>query len=133
MQVKYSDVRVILLTIVISIAAWISALFSGGLFVFGARLQSFADFCWIVAPVLALPIALIALWKSWVAAMAWAVLICAFFGIQIYAVWPEVTRVSDNGTKPWLFLLVQALLIASSFSVQGRQQGNAAAASGSSE
>jgi hypothetical protein len=133
MQIASSGFRIIFLSIAISIAAWISALFSGGLFVFGPRLRSFGDFCLFVVPVLALPVALISLWKSWIAAIAWASLICAFFGVQIYLVWPEIASISENGTKPWLFMLVQALLIAASLFRRNQTRGNGAVSVGRSE
>jgi hypothetical protein len=95
MRKKYF--RLVALTAVNGIAAYLSLKSLGGFLVFGVG-NSFAAFCLFAVPVLALPIALIAWWRIRFAAFLWGFAMVLFFGVQVSLVCPEVHRVAHNGT-----------------------------------
>jgi hypothetical protein len=110
MSIKKSNLRLVLVTTVNFIGAYLSLKFLGGLLVFGTG-GSFSGFCLFVIPVLALPIALIAWRNTRLAAILWILGMLLFFGTQLRLAWPEVHSVAKNGTHFLTFLAGCVLLL----------------------
>ncbi len=90
------------------IAAWLSYLFNGGLMVFGFSTPM--DFALFFMPVMALPAALLALWKPRIGAAAWLLIMVIFFGAQAKINWPHVWEITSLGTQLGWFCVVAVLL-----------------------
>jgi hypothetical protein len=91
---KHSFPRIVALSVSSLAAAGLSLLHSGGLIVFAGRTKGLVDVCLVYAPVLALPIALLAWRWPRLAAALW-IAISAFFGAQAFIAWPRLSAVID--------------------------------------
>ena len=109
-SIKKSNLQLVLIAAANFIGAYLSLKFLGGLLVFGTG-GSFSDFCLVVMPVLALPIALVAWWNARLAVILWILGMLLFFGVQISLVWPDVHSVAKNGTRFLTFLAGCVLLV----------------------
>jgi glucose-6-phosphate-specific signal transduction histidine kinase len=103
-----AQLKNLLVTLACCIAAYLSFTFYGGYLVFGFR--SFAEFCFVVVPVLVLPIALLGFRYPWASAVLTVLIMALFFGVQLWELGPPWSRVLHNGTQFFKFLFV-ALLI----------------------
>jgi hypothetical protein len=113
LQSVKEDVKLVLAWTAVCVSAWLSYKFIIGLLFFGST--TFTEFCLFFAPVLALPIALIALWQARLAAAIWATITLPFLAAQIYLRWPDIWSIRNNGTELSAFIFVQVLLLIAAF------------------
>ncbi len=79
------------------------------------------DFALFLMPVMALPAALVALWKPRIGSAAWLLIMVVFFGAQAKIAWPKVWAVKDSGTHFFWFFLVAVLLGWTALSQRGQR------------
>jgi len=123
MSSKLSLLRIVALTGTTLIAAWLSFDSWKGVIIFGYRTNGLTAFFFIWFPVMAFPAALVAWWKSGMAAILFALVIFGFFGAVLAIQWPDVGAVARIMLRAnWPFLVVEALLILVAFSGDGNKK-----------
>lgn len=124
MSPKQTPLRIVALTAATLVAAYLSRFYWGGVLVFGNRIKSVADFCFVYVPILVLPIALLAWWKSRAGAILWAVVILVNFVPELAMSWPHVGAVAAHVLRlVWPFLVGWALLVLVALSDRRNSRG----------
>ena len=98
----------LLVLIACSIAAYLSFVSFGGYLVFG--FHNLSEFCFIGAPLFALPVALLGFRYRLTSTALSLVIMALHFGVQIYHFGPPWSAVLHNGTQFYKFLAVAVLL-----------------------
>ena len=122
MSSKLSLLRIVALTVATLIAAWLSFDSWKGVILFGNS-KGLTVFFFIWFPLMAFPAALVAWWKSGIAAILFALVIFGFFGAVLAITWPDVGAAARIMLRAnWPFLVSEALLILVAFSGHGNKE-----------
>jgi hypothetical protein len=128
MSSKLSLLRIVALTVATLIAAWLSFDSWKGVILFGNRIygltiHGLTMFFFIWFPPMAFPAAVVAWWKSGIAAILFALVIFGFFGALLVIFWPDVGAPARIMLRAnWPFLVCEALLILVAFSGEGNKE-----------